>query len=107
MPTPSSKSPKSQSPSMRRDFLVFQLEETFCGVGALIGLVGPAFLGKYLVDVYLPSFGAYWYGWTGCLLLIASALFLAVCSGAGLVLGWWLWLCLFAKRLAVTKEEIY
>jgi hypothetical protein len=102
MPTPSGKSSKSQSPETRRDNLIFLLEETFTGAGGLVGI--GTFVG-IILNVKIP--GLNWIGWSGCLLFIASAVLFSMFLVAGILLGWWVWLRLFTKRLALTHEEVF
>jgi hypothetical protein len=107
MPTPPNKTSKPTSGETKRDNLVLMVEEACTGCGFLVGLLVFGALVRILGDTYLRGFGPLWIGWTGCLLLIATALPCAVFAGAGLVIGWWVWLRLFAKRMAVTKQEAY
>jgi hypothetical protein len=92
------------SPS--RNNLIVATESLFTGGGFVIGVL--AFLvmlriGERILGYPQLSF----IGWTGCLQIIPFVLGFTICISAGLLLGWWLWLRLVAKRFALTKQEVY
>jgi hypothetical protein len=82
-------------------------ESFFVGLGFLTVVFAFVELLRYLGDTHLRWLGPYWFGGTGCLLYIASVLVFTVIASAGMALGWWLWLLVLAKRLAVTNMELY
>jgi hypothetical protein len=92
--------------SPNRNNLVVATESLFTGGGFVVGVL--AFLvilriGEKILRYPQLSF----IGWIGCLQIIPFVLGFTICISAGLLLGWWLWLRLLGKRLAVTKQEAY
>ncbi len=106
MLTPQDEAPQSQPNDTKRDNLILATESLFTGGGFVIGVFASLVMfrvGERILGNPHLSF----IGWTGCLQIIPIVLGFIICISAGILLGWWLWLRLFAKRLAVTKQEAY
>jgi hypothetical protein len=88
--------------------MLMTFEGVFILPGFLLGVfvitLGNGVATRLLADqhIHLPGTAL-----AGCLLALAVLVPCAICVLAGVVLGWWAWIRLFAKRLALTKEEAY
>ncbi len=106
MPTQHNDSSQHPSDKPHRNNLILATESLFTGGGFVIGALASLVMfkmGERILGYPQLSF----IGWTGCLQIIPFVLGFTICICAGLLLGWWLWLRLLAKRLAVTKQEAY
>src|SRR3954447_21437698 len=104
MPTPPHEPSQSPTGDTNRDFLLLWTETLFTFAGYGLGTFSAIFIFKTAEKALgNPNLS----GWFGCLDIWPIALGFMLWGYLCMLLGWWLWLRLFVRRLVVSKRELY